>query len=516
MIHLCRLGAWIPDSTWNARILLLLRWERNCQQRYNGSSGRSESGIPYCQETIHVVILLFTATSGLKRNHNKTRKEEKNIMKKRRVIAALLCCAVLFSMTACGKGKKDSDDTVAGVVTERPEYPDMKALDYVTLPEDYQNMTVEVEPKVTTVSEDDVLENIRASLPSNDVEDEETKLAMGDTAVIDLEGTIDGEEFEGGSATDYTVTLGSNKLVNGFEEQMAGMNLSERGSKKTIRVVFPDTYSNEQLRGKMAVFNVTLKSFTHVTPMEELTKDQILEFTEDNASDLNGYKDYVKQHMLEEYAEQYESDCEDAILDYLIENSEVKDLPEEIYNWYYDSVYAVYKDYAETYNMSIEQVFTSNGIQGVDDKKSFKEYAADYADEAILYEILPQAVAEDMGVTYTDDEYKAYIQSMIEERNYEGTSEEFEKAYTKSCLIHWIVVDNMYKQLKEKVTFKDKVETDETGDGGSGDVSSIENDGTNDVTVDGTADTDNHPDGNSDVDDAVVNGEKDDADTSAE
>lgn len=385
-------------------------------------------------------------------------------MRKRRVIAGMLVFAMALSVTACSKGKNDEVQTVNGVVSERPAYPDVKALDYITLPKDYKTMSVEVEPKITEVSDEDVENRIKQSLPSNEVEDEETELAMGDTAVIDLTGTIDGEEFENGSATDYTVTLGSKKLVNGFEEQLAGMTLAERKSKKTIRVVFPDTYSNEMLRGKMAVFDVKLKSFTHVTPMEELTEDEIKSLSNDNAKTLDEYKAYVKQTIQDEHDQTYEDDCETAMLDYLVENSDVKDLPESLYDWYYDSVYAVYVDYAETYNMTIENVFAANGIQGVTDKDSFKEYAESYAKDSILGELIPQAIAEDMKISFTEDEYKAYVDQMMKDRNYDKSVEEFENAYKKNTIEHWCVVDNVWKKLSETVKFIDKKEDDGTAE----------------------------------------------------
>lgn len=377
-------------------------------------------------------------------------------MRKKRILTGLLLCAMALSVTACSKNKKDDMEPVAGVVSERPVYPDVKALDYITLPKDYKKMSVEVEPKVTEISDEDVENRIKRSLPANEVEDETTVLTMGDTAVIDLKGTIDGEEFENGSAENYTVTLGSKKLVNGFEEQMEGMTLNERKSKKTIRVVFPETYSNEELRGKMAVFEVKLKSFTHITPMDELSEDEIQELSGGEAKTLKDYKAYTKKVMQDEYDQKYRDDCEAAIMDYLVENCEVKDLPEELYDWYYDSVYAVYVDYADTYGMTIENVFAANGIQGVTDKKTFMEYAKDYAKDSLLGELIPQAIAEDMKITCTDDEYKAYAEQMMKDRNYDKTLEEFEKAYKKVTIEHWTVTDNVWKKLLEMVEFKDK------------------------------------------------------------
>jgi trigger factor len=78
----------------------------------------------------------------------------------------------------------------------------------------------------------------------------------GDSLLIDFEGLIDGTAFEGGKAEDYLLELGSGQLIEGFEEQLAG---AEPGEERSVEVSFPDDYHAENLAGKAAVFNVTVK-----------------------------------------------------------------------------------------------------------------------------------------------------------------------------------------------------------------------------------------------------------------
>ena len=82
---------------------------------------------------------------------------------------------------------------------------------------------------------------------------EDGKLENGDLAVIDFEGFIDGEPFEGGKAENYNLELGSNTFIPGFEEQLVGM---AKGEEKEIKVTFPEEYHVEELKGKEAVFKV--------------------------------------------------------------------------------------------------------------------------------------------------------------------------------------------------------------------------------------------------------------------
>ena len=77
----------------------------------------------------------------------------------------------------------------------------------------------------------------------------------GDTATIDFSGSVDGEKFAGGTAENYDLVLGSGSFIPGFEEQVVGMNV---GESKDVNVKFPDDYQAEELKGKDAVFAVTL------------------------------------------------------------------------------------------------------------------------------------------------------------------------------------------------------------------------------------------------------------------
>lgn len=116
---------------------------------------------------------------------------------------------------------------------------------------------IELERLSATVSDDDVdtmVENLQKQRQTFELKDGE--LSEGDQAVFDFEGSIDGEKFEGGTASDYTLTIGSKQMIAGFEEQMVGM---KAGEERTITVTFPQDYQAEHLKGKEAQFKITLK-----------------------------------------------------------------------------------------------------------------------------------------------------------------------------------------------------------------------------------------------------------------
>lgn len=146
-------------------------------------------------------------------------------------------------------------------------------IDEVKLENDFlvYQATVEVFPTVEVQGLADIeLERLSASVSDSDVdtmienlqkqrqtfEPKDGELQDGDQAVFDFEGSIDGEKFEGGTASDYTLTIGSKQMIAGFEEQMVGM---KAGEEKTITVTFPEDYQAENLKGKEVQFKITLK-----------------------------------------------------------------------------------------------------------------------------------------------------------------------------------------------------------------------------------------------------------------
>ena len=105
----------------------------------------------------------------------------------------------------------------------------------------------------------EALENLAKNAQSFEDRKKGTKSKSGDQVVIDFKGMVDGEAFDGGSAEDYPLVLGSGSFIPGFEEQMVGMNI---GEEKDLNVTFPTEYHAPDLAGKEAVFHVKVNSTT--------------------------------------------------------------------------------------------------------------------------------------------------------------------------------------------------------------------------------------------------------------
>ena len=139
-----------------------------------------------------------------------------------------------------------------------------------------------------------------------------SKAKDGDQVVIDFVGKVDGEEFEGGSAEDYPLVLGSNSFIPGFEEQLVGVKAEEE---KDVNVTFPEEYGAEHLAGKDAVFTCTIKEVKE--PVAAEVNDELAK--KFGAEDLEALKGQISERLEAEYAGASRAVMKRALLDVLDE-----------------------------------------------------------------------------------------------------------------------------------------------------------------------------------------------------
>ena len=172
------------------------------------------------------------------------------------------------------------------------------ALSYEALPDvpevGFSDVAVEklvVEPDPADV--DDALGKLAETAQT--FEDKDGAAENGDQVVIDFVGKIDGKAFEGGTAEDYPLALGSGSFIPGFEEQLVGVTA---GDEKAVEVSFPDDYQAENLKGKAAVFDVTVKGVK--APKAAGMDDELAKRF--GAEDLAALKEQISERLKSEYA----------------------------------------------------------------------------------------------------------------------------------------------------------------------------------------------------------------------
>ena len=179
--------------------------------------------------------------------------------------------------------------------------------------------TISVKKDKVTVTDEEVEKEIQNQRTSHARYVEEEKPAEnGDYATIDFVGYVDGEKFEGGEAQDYRLELGSHSFIDTFEDQVVGM---KNGEQKDVNVTFPENYMAENLKGKPAVFKVTLKKVEKKV-LPEIDDKFVSDTTEFET--LEEYKKSIKENLKKAAEERIERDYEVKLIDEIADKANIE------------------------------------------------------------------------------------------------------------------------------------------------------------------------------------------------
>ena len=185
---------------------------------------------------------------------------------------------------------------------------------------------IKIVAKPTEVTEELVNEEIEKVRDRNSrlVTVEDRPVKDGDITVIDFEGFVDGEAFEGGKAENFNLTIGSGQFIPGFEEQIIGKST---GDEFTIDVTFPEEYQAEELAGKASQFKIKL----HEIKEKELPEvdDEFVKDVSDSET-VDEYKEEIRKDIAERLQDEADSDAERQIVEKLCELLEAE-IPEVMY-----------------------------------------------------------------------------------------------------------------------------------------------------------------------------------------
>ena len=339
--------------------------------------------------------------------------------------AAALAAALALAVTAAGCGASSSSSqatssaalgpaanydyqnfTYSQGLTAEGRWEGVRALDYVTLPEDFAAIPLkkaDIEPTEEDIQSlwDNLLESNRIQQPVTGRAAEE-----GDIANIDYSGTVDGVVFTGGTAEGYDLTLGSGTFIPGFEDQIVGHNI---GDTFDVTVTFPDDYGDSTdeagntitLSGKEAVFRVTLNSLA-VSVLPEAT-DAWVEENFGASNDLHTVAE-LDQYFHDNL---YTSNLTNAVVDYLTENSQVSSIPDVVRNYQVCSQLSYYNSYASMFGYETLDEFLS-GFMGYDNADALLADTEQDVLNSCNQLLIFQAVAESLDLAPTDAELEAY------------------------------------------------------------------------------------------------------------
>lgn len=270
--------------------------------------------------------------------------------------------------------------------------------------------------------------------------DKKLEVKSGDDVSIDYVGTMDGEEFEGGSAEDYTLTIGSGSFIEGFEDQLIG---THPGDQVTVNVTFPDPYENNpDYAGKDASFAVTVKG---IYQLGEFTDEFVQKNLSDKAQTVDEYKQYLKDTN-------YQTNLENAITEYVTNNVSAEKYPkdylkhlkslqmtidEEEFN-YMAQMYAAYG-----MNFDYSNVMQYKGAANSDEYEKILQEAAE---KACLNNMAYQDLAADAGITISDEDYETF-------KTDNQITDEVEEMYGKAYMIQqYVLPEKVRDYIEEHVT----------------------------------------------------------------
>ena len=294
--------------------------------------------------------------------------------------------------------------TYSDGLDENGYWTGVKALDIVTLPEDYAAIPLkkaDIEP-----TEDEVQSQIDSLLDQHATTAEVTgrAAANGDTVTIDYSGTVDGVAFTGGTYSGYSLKLGSGTFIDGFEDQIVGHNV---GDTFDVKVTFPEGYSDSTdaegntlvLSSKEAVFSVTLNGISEeVQP--ELT-DAWVDETLGTSNDLHSVealRAFYQQQL-------YQTNLQTAVMDYLLQNSTFGDIPKSVLDYQVTQCLNYYYTMGSHYGYELDAFVQMMGYDNADAMlAALADNIESYAKEALVY----QAVAEAMELAPTQEQIDAY------------------------------------------------------------------------------------------------------------
>lgn len=280
----------------------------------------------------------------------------------------------------------------------------------ITKPEvkisDYKGMKA---PKnVKDVTEEDINAQIEQIKQRNarivSVDNRPAKL--DDEVVINFEGFMDGEAFDGGKAEDFPLKLGSGQFIPGFEEQLVDHSI---GDEFEINVTFPENYQMEEYAGKPATFKIKINAINE-TEYPEFDDELIKDTTEFDTVDE--WKEDIKKTLEDRAESRAESEFENYIMETLIKNVDAV-IPKCMFDHRVDSLIRNFEHNLKHQGMSVEIYLQYTGM----DMDSFRETFEDRAENEVKLRLALEKIAELENIEISEDEINSQLQEIADANN---------------------------------------------------------------------------------------------------
>lgn len=288
---------------------------------------------------------------------------------------------------------------------------------------------IEFEKKTVNVTEEDVMEEIDKVREQNSrmltIDDRATQ--DGDTVLIDFDGYVNGEQFEGGKAEDYTLVLGSHSFIDNFEDQLIGKNI---GDEVEVNVTFPEQYQAKELQGKLALFKVKIKEIK-VKELPEVDD----EFAQDvsDFETLADYKEDVKKKLTESKEAALQREKEETVITKIIDNAQM-DIPEPMVDAQTRQMTQEFAQRIQSQGLSLEQYMQFTGL----------------TPQKMVDELKPQALRRIQS--------RLVLEAVVAAENIEASEEDIQKEIETMASMYQMEADKLKELMGDEE--KKQIKTD--------------------------------------------------------
>lgn len=411
-------------------------------------------------------------------------------MKKKTYLVILALCAAM-AMTACGTSAGQKEETKSTAESQdTADEKDSKAADsaesdsdkestgtvsgdtrlvsvddvskYVTIGQ-YKGLSLD--KTVEAVTDDMVDGRIKEELQNKAEEVTEGSVQNGDVVTINYVGTKDGVAFDGGTANNYELTIGSGTFIDGFEDGIIGM---KKGQTKDLDLTFPEEYSSEELAGQEVVFKVTLQSFKRAP---ELTDDWAAKNTDCKTAEE--YRKEIRTTLEDEAKTSAQNTLRETAWNTVLSASEVKEYPQDDLDTAKTEFKTLYENYAKQGDMTLEDFVKAQGIS-MDD---FEEQSSQYAEYKVKQNLIVQGIMDAENMTLEDEKSLSIQDELIKAYNVKDLAALVDK-YGQAAVDESIGLLRVEDFILDNATVEEKVTAGDTegvnGDDPSEDGSSAE------------------------------------------
>ena len=318
-------------------------------------------------------------------------------------------------------------------------------------------MGVQVTKIDTSVSDEEVAEALEKERNNNarTVSVTDRAVAMGDTAVIDFEGFVDGVAFEGGKGENHSLEIGSHSFIDTFEDQLVGKNV---GDEVEVNVTFPEQYHAADLAGKPALFKVKIN---------EIKAKELPELDDEFAQDVSEfdtlaeYKEDVKKRLVEQKENEAKRTKEDEAIQKIIDKSTME-IPEAMIQTQCENMVNEFAQRIAQSGLSMEQYMQFSGLT----VEKLMEQVRPEAETRIKSSLVLEQIAKEENIEVSDADIDAEVEKMAAAYGMEADKlKEYmgdaEKESMKRDLAVTKAVDLIMENVKEKAKAKSKKEKEE-------------------------------------------------------